>query len=697
MASKDAISVLISHVMQGVFDDRISIDTMLLNRITNVLFLLGIILGEATAQLTNVTIFNILNTTQLSPAYKFIQLITSSPSYQPIVDLLSNPGNITLFVPSDEVFDQMMQHYSNGNNNNNNQTQGNPGSNNNGTNSTTPGNTNNGTNSSTPGNTNNGGGGSGGGNGGANNNGTSSGGITNGVRINIRDVLVDNNNTATPPSNTNNNNTATPPSDTNNNNTATPPSDTNNNNNNNSSSNNTSTTSNESKFPPSNATYNDITLLDYIFYHILTERVTLNDQTNQTLIYQTFLNNITLDKFGYGVPVIINSNATTESNSSSENNGNGNQTNTPPSSPPNNNDGNQTNTPPPNGNNGNQTNTPPPNGNNGTASSWASLLSNLVDSNSNDTTTNSTTSKTPVFWIGNGLSFANVTIHDIEASNGILHVINNVLMPPENLTSVFSNATNNTSLENILSQNQTLNQSLNNVTNITIFASNSNNLNNMDIEQLKSIYANQSVEGIYFTTNFTNQGSSGGDNNTNAPITLNTFAGGNISVQVNNNNNITLNDNINIVKPNILFSGGVIHLIDRELGSPSNNSTPTTGNPNQPTSSGNNQPTSTANNQPTSSANNQPTSSANNQPTSSANNQPTPSNDPSQQPPPQPQPQPQEFPNDGGNPQGSLISETPDDNSPFELVNETTDADDNNNQPQENNPLENEPLPFSWY
>lgn len=61
------------------------------------------------AQMTNTTLLGILNTTQLSPANKFMELITSDQKYKPILDLLSNPGNHTIFVPSDKAFDEMAQ------------------------------------------------------------------------------------------------------------------------------------------------------------------------------------------------------------------------------------------------------------------------------------------------------------------------------------------------------------------------------------------------------------------------------------------------------------------------------------------------------------------------------------------------------------------------------------------------------------
>ncbi|KAL0075043.1 hypothetical protein J3Q64DRAFT_1826230 [Phycomyces blakesleeanus] len=70
-----------------------------------------LLLGSASAQLTGVTIMELLNSTKISPASKFVKLLSSSPDYQPIIDLLSKPGNLTVFAPSDKVFDGLSQEF----------------------------------------------------------------------------------------------------------------------------------------------------------------------------------------------------------------------------------------------------------------------------------------------------------------------------------------------------------------------------------------------------------------------------------------------------------------------------------------------------------------------------------------------------------------------------------------------------------
>jgi uncharacterized surface protein with fasciclin (FAS1) repeats len=54
---------------------------------------------------SNNTILQMLNDTSNSPALKFVEFLHSSPEYQPIIDILSDPlSNVTLFVPSDQVY-----------------------------------------------------------------------------------------------------------------------------------------------------------------------------------------------------------------------------------------------------------------------------------------------------------------------------------------------------------------------------------------------------------------------------------------------------------------------------------------------------------------------------------------------------------------------------------------------------------------
>lgn len=72
---------------------------------------------------SNVTIFQILNSTDgSSPARQVAQFLQSSPDYQPIIDILNNPeSNVTLFLPNDQVLSEIMGQ---SNSSSNNGTQG---------------------------------------------------------------------------------------------------------------------------------------------------------------------------------------------------------------------------------------------------------------------------------------------------------------------------------------------------------------------------------------------------------------------------------------------------------------------------------------------------------------------------------------------------------------------------------------------
>ncbi|SAM04723.1 hypothetical protein [Absidia glauca] len=524
---------------------------------TLLLAALGVV--GTTAQLTNSTLFSILNTTQLSPSPKFIQLLQSSPDYKPVLDLLSQPGNFTLFVPSDAPSQsgeggqggQPSQSVEGGQGGQPSQSgeggqggqpsqSGQPsetGATNaampvmaavgGGANDTIPGSGGDSTSSATDGGTGptpTGGDSSnsttGGGAGGGSSNSTTGGGGGGG--------------------------TGSP------------------------SGNDTQQSSGQSVFPQGFSIFSNFTVVDILYYHILQERVLLQDQTNQTVLLNTMLTNQTADKFGYGMPIILNSNTTQQNSSSSSGteNGGGSGNGTAPggnSTTPGGSSGDNS-TSPTSGGAGNDTASSGDTGFAPQAASWISRIKQLMEAQSSSGGANASqsggnSSETPVYWIGNGLSNANVTVHDIEASNGVLHVIDNVLIPPGNATNVFSNISDASALSEMIEQNPEVSQSLNNASNVTIFAPNDKGLCMVCIDQLgqdrwKGLVMNHVIEGIYYTTNFTSTGSGG------TPMNLTTQAGESLPIS-SNSSGITLNDTIQIVTPNILFNGGVIHLIDK--------------------------------------------------------------------------------------------------------------------------------------
>lgn len=254
------------------------------------------------AQMTNTTILGILNTTQLSPAYKFVQLLTSNATYQPILDLLSGPGNITVFVPSDQVFEQLQSNMTSG---------------------------------SSSGDSN------------ANSSSSTSQGSSAMAMLQQQSG-----------------------------------------NNNSSSSNGGNATVN----PFTQGSLQNYSVLDVIQYHIVNGSYDLKD-LNQSSVLHTLLTNRTLDKNGLGMPVVVQNNGTTNNNSSSSSGGNSNSTSSQYVI-----------------------------GEHGYVMAAQSNGTTTTQGGNNSTSQNNTVVS---YTVGNGNTFANVTLYDIRAANGVLHIINN--------------------------------------------------------------------------------------------------------------------------------------------------------------------------------------------------------------------------------------------------------------------------------
>ncbi|CAO3590524.1 unnamed protein product [Absidia cylindrospora] len=347
----------------------------------------------------------------------------------------------------------------------------------------------------------------------------------------------------------------------------------------------------QNSFPQGFTIFGNFSVADIISYHIVQEKVFLQNETNQTVIVNSMLSNQTADKFGYGMPLIINSNVTqqntTSSSSGGASGGNNNSTSqggttseassaapqAQSTSSPQGGTTPETSSAAPQAESTSQGGTTPEAGTSSQGGltpemgSWISRIKQLMMAPaSTDSSGGGNSTQTPVFWIGNGLSNANVTMHDIEASNGVLHVIDNVLIPPGNASNVFANISDASALSDMIVENPEVSQALNNATNVTIFAPNDKGLCMVCIDQLgqdkwKGLVMNHVVPGIYYSTNLTD--SSGGS----SPASLTTEAGESLPV-TSNSSGITLNDTIKVVTPNILFNGGVIHLIDKSKSFP---------------------------------------------------------------------------------------------------------------------------------
>ncbi|KAG0181685.1 hypothetical protein DFQ29_007465 [Apophysomyces sp. BC1021] len=121
--------------------------------------------------------------------------------------------------------------------------------------------------------------------------------------------------------------------------------------------------------------------------------------------------------------------------------------------------------------------------------------------------------------VGNGLGEANLTTGGIVASNGVIYVINKVLVPPGPPSQVVSQIPDLAGVNFLLQGNESLASQIDNATNVTIFAPINEALRNMnfqsmDNETFQALIFTHIVEGVYYTTNFTSTNSTGG-NSTN--------------------------------------------------------------------------------------------------------------------------------------------------------------------------------------
>lgn len=85
------------------------------------------------------------------------------------------------------------------------------------------------------------------------------------------------------------------------------------------------------------------------------------------------------------------------------------------------------------------------------------------------------------------------------------------------------------------------------------------NFKNMDNATIKNIVMNHLVEGVYYSTNLTENAAS-----TNGRFNLTTLNNGTLPIFV-NGSSVTLNNTARVVEPNIFFNNGVMHVINKLL------------------------------------------------------------------------------------------------------------------------------------
>ncbi|RCH95415.1 hypothetical protein CU098_007729 [Rhizopus stolonifer] len=194
------------------------------------------------------------------------------------------------------------------------------------------------------------------------------------------------------------------------------------------------------------------------------------------------------------------------------------------------------------------------------------------------------TSSDSIWTVGNGLdNSAHIMMNQtIQASNGIVYVVDKILVPPLSPNDTLSALQNVSSFDALLGQLS--NNSLDSTTNVTLFVPVNEVLQNLnatglDAQTLDTIVQAHIVPGVYYTTNLTLQ-----------PTTVSTIAGTNITLtNADPSNNISVQVNgTNVVHANILLNNGVMHLIDGVLNYTTNQAQGNSTNGNSTDSSGNN-------------------------------------------------------------------------------------------------------------
>ncbi|KAG1145603.1 hypothetical protein G6F37_002078 [Rhizopus arrhizus] len=170
------------------------------------------------------------------------------------------------------------------------------------------------------------------------------------------------------------------------------------------------------------------------------------------------------------------------------------------------------------------------------------------------------------FNVGNGVDSSTVVLRDLKATNGHFNIINSVLIPPLKPSRVIPKVKNVSYLAPLLRKYPKLTSALNDATNFTIFAPTNEafkrlNIHKMSNNRLRRLALSHVVKGVYYSTNFTQNA-----NSTNGRWNLTTFNNNSkLSVSVVNGSLIYLNNTAKIVRSNIFFNNGVMHIIDRAL------------------------------------------------------------------------------------------------------------------------------------
>ncbi|CEJ05359.1 hypothetical protein RMCBS344292_19302 [Rhizopus microsporus] len=460
--------------------------------------------SSTNATTTNSTIYEVLNSTESSPVQWISQFLQSSPNYESLINLLNqSETNITVFIPSDQVYQAISSFM----NSTNNTTNGG---------GTTNGGTNNGNSS----------------NGGSSNGNSSNGGSSNGNSSNGGSSNGNSSNGGSSNGNSSNGNSS----------------------NGNSSNGGTSTNGSENNGASFNMSQYftspyimNFNMTDVIYYHIVNESILIqdlfsNDTMGNATVVNSLVSNDTINRLGYGVQLLLQKIQANQTNSTETS---GNQTN-----------GTETS--------GNQTNSTE------TSGDQSSTL--VTDGSSNNNTGFN-------YTIGNGFGYATInTTQIVQTSNGIIYIIDKVLVPPVDFNLTLEALPNITQFSNLTTEQFNITQfeqlfTTLNATNSSAFETLANMTNvgesQVDNQTLPNLLAAHIVQGVYYTTNITNA---------TEDITAQSLAGQNITLSKNDTSFFV--NNATIVVPDILLDSGVVHLIDTVLNYTSGAGNNTTGSSN---------------------------------------------------------------------------------------------------------------------
>ncbi|KAL9549926.1 hypothetical protein MBANPS3_004984 [Mucor bainieri] len=258
---------------------------------------------------------------------------------------------------------------------------------------------------------------------------------------------------------------------------------------------------------------------DLLTYHLVNGSIQLNNTQNATIVLNTFLTNGTVDKLGYGLPLLLQQQQQQQDQQQQGGQGQGQD------------QGQQ----------------------NQTQGLWQQLQQQVGG------TSNSSNGAGGNWTVGSGMGGdANIMTNEtIQASNGMVYIIDKILVPPVSPTDTLHTIQNASFFEWLLTKS-TENSTLDSTSNITIFVPTNDALQNLNFtdlnnETLDGALKAHIVPGVYYTTNLTNE-----------PTTVESVGGTNITLT---NSDPTNNSSVT-VQGNILLNNGVMHLIDSILTFP---------------------------------------------------------------------------------------------------------------------------------